>query len=249
VLASAVAMDKQLFKELMTNINLPICKYISVSIYDLVVNKDNVIKKILGNIGNKCFVKPANMGSSIGISKVNNPWELEQALELAGKFDKRIIVEEAIPCRELEIAVLGSHTLETSAVGEIIPKLLTKETMNLANETFYDYKAKYLDDSYSHQMSIPSNIEDKDRIKIEELACQAFRAIDGWGYARVDFFKHKETGEIYINEINTIPGFTKRSMFPELWQYKGYSLGYVIERIIDLGYERHNAKNSRQARV
>lgn len=234
VLASAVAMDKQLFKEVLKCRNLPLCKFLCFSRETIERDKLNVMDEIKRELGLPCFVKPANMGSSVGISKARDEAELAEALSLAARYDRRIIIEEFIPCRELETAVLGNLNPEVSNVGEIIP-----------SDEFYDYEAKYSDDRAPSVLSIPADISAEDAEHIKNLSAKAYQAIDGAGFARIDFFKHKETGKIYINEINTIPGFTDKSMFPLLWRNCGLECSEIIERIINLGYERHYAKNNR----
>lgn len=234
VMASAVAMDKQLFKEVLQRSGLPLCRFLCTSREELEAGKEGVMEKVKKAIGFPCFVKPANMGSSVGISKARDEDELSESLNKAAGYDRRIIIEEFVPCRELEIAITGNGSLETSPVGEIIP-----------SDEFYDYEAKYSKEGPVSKLKIPAPISVEDERIIKKLALEAYRAIDCAGYARVDFFKDKETGRIYINEINTIPGFTGKSMFPLLWQSCGKSCSEIIERIINLGYERHYAKNNR----
>lgn len=235
VMASAVAMDKQLFKEIMRQKGLPVCKDIQLSAENITA-KD--MERVAEELGYPCFVKPANMGSSVGITKAKNRQKLEAAVELAARYDRKIIIEEFIPCRELETAVMGAASPKASEVGEIIP-----------SDEFYDYEAKYGEKSTPSLLKIPAEIGDDEKNFIKNAAVEAYRAIDGYGFARVDFFKDKNTGKIYINEINTIPGFTAKSMFPLLWQAEGMSFSEIIERIIELGNERHHAKNSRQTEL
>ena len=173
------------------------------------------------------------MGSSVGISKAADREQLKADIELALKYDKRIVVEGFIDCRELETAVLGNESPEAAAVGEILP-----------SAEFYDYNAKYCDGGAS-KLCIPADISEEMTAQIRRMAVKAYTAIDGEGFARVDFFIDRRTGKLYINEINTIPGFTKYSMFPLLWDAVGVKYGETIERIIELGYERYNAENSR----
>ncbi|MBR5315159.1 MAG: D-alanine--D-alanine ligase [Firmicutes bacterium] len=178
------------------------------------------------------FVKPANMGSSVGINKAKDRDSLISALKEAAHYDRRIVVEQGINCRELETGVIGNHFPEAAAVGEI-----------KSSDEFYDYDAKYVDGH--SQMCIPADISEDIREEIRSLAIKAYMAIDCAGFARVDFFLEKETNKVYINEINTIPGFTRFSMFPGLWAEAGVPYSELIERIVEFGYERHNAKNSR----
>ena len=233
VLASAVAMDKAVSKELFEKAGLPVCRYELVTRRDLADDEEESLGRIEKKIGYPCFVKPANMGSSVGISKAANREQLKEAIKLALKYDKRIVVEEFIDCRELETAVVGNEDPEAAAVGEILP-----------SAEFYDYNAKYCDSGAS-KLCIPADISEETAAEIRKMALRAYSVIDGEGFARVDFFIDKKTDRIYLNEINTIPGFTKFSMFPLLWEAAGVKYGEIIERIIELGYEKYNSENSR----
>ena len=238
VLSSAVAMDKYIFKEILKAKGLPICKFLSFTEEEVVEDVEDVIFKIEENLGLPCFVKPANMGSSVGITKVTEKGQIREALRTAFKFDRRIVIEEFIPCRELEVAILEDGEIKTSVVGEILPA-----------KDFYDYQAKYLLRENPSTLEIPASISQEETNRIKDMAKEAFDAIEGSGFGRVDFFKDKVTGKIYINEINTIPGFTCRSMFPLLWQHEGRKPAEIIERIIDSGYERYYAKNYRETTI
>ena len=233
VLGSSLCMDKVCAKEIFERNNLPTSAYHLVMAEDVADDVEAVVREVEEALPYNLFVKPSNMGSSVGISKVRNREELKEALKLAAKYDRRIIVEEAINCREVETGVIGNHDPKVAVVGEIVAKL-----------DFYDYKAKYSDDAGT-ELSIPANISEETSEKIRETARKAYMALDCAGFARVDFFIDKDTGEIYINEINTIPGFTKYSMFPSLWEAAGVPFREQVERIIDLGYERYNVKNNR----
>lgn len=230
VLASAIAMDKLAAKDIFSKVGFPICRYRAVFRHKYLKDRNKVEADINESIGYPCFVKPANMGSSVGISKVYNRSELFAACEKAMRYDKRLIVEEAVNARELETAILGNENPEASTIGEILPAA-----------EFYTYNDKYIDGV--SKLMIPAELPPETCEKIKEIAIGAYKAIDGEGFARVDFFVEKETGKIYLNEINTIPGFTKISMFPMLWEAAGLSYAEIIERIIELGYERHNDKN------
>lgn len=232
VLASALAMDKLLAKDVFARIGLPICKHVYVSKAKFERAPEDALDEVQEKLGYPCFVKPANMGSSVGISKAYDRESLKKAFELAVLYDRRIIVEEALDIRDVEAAVIGNEYPEVAEVGEI-----------LAGNDFYDYDAKYTD-GVSH-MQIPADITGEQRDLIRKYALKAYGAIDCEGFARCDFFVDRKTGKVYINEINTIPGFTKYSMFPLLWEAAGVSYPEVIERIIELGYERYNAKNNR----
>lgn len=235
VLASAVAMDKMISKELFAKAGLPVCKYKLVFSEKLADRNDMLeeINKIEDYISYPMFVKPSNMGSSVGISKARTRVELEEALQIAKKYDRRIIIEEGIDCREFETGIIGNFDAEVSVIGEILP-----------SAEFYDYKAKYFDGGKS-KICIPAEIGEDMADKIRNLSLRAYQTIDGSGFARIDFFQDRKNGEIYINEINTIPGFTKFSMFPLLWEQAGVLYKDLIERIVELGYERYNAKNNR----
>ena len=233
VLASAMAMDKAVSKEIFGQNGLPVCEYVLVTGAEVKNDLEDTIEKIERAVGYPCFVKPANMGSSVGISKAINGGELKDALNLAMKHDRRIVVEECIDCREIETGILGNENPEAAAVGEILP-----------SAEFYDYNAKYCDGGAS-KLCIPADLPADVTEKIRQMAVKAYKSIDGEGFARVDFFIDKKTGKIYLNEINTIPGFTKFSMFPLLWEAAGVKYGETIERIIELGYERYYAKNNR----
>lgn len=233
VLASAIAMDKAVSKELFEKAGLPVCKYELVTRSEVASGLEAVTRRVETRLGYPCFVKPANMGSSVGISKAKDRGQLRSAIKMALKYDKRVVIEEFIDCRELETAVLGNDSPEAAAVGEILP-----------SAEFYDYNAKYCDGGAS-KLCIPAEIPTEITDQIREMAVKAYTAIDGEGFARVDFFIDKKTGKIYLNEINTIPGFTKYSMFPLLWEAAGVKYGDVIERIIELGYEKYDIENSR----
>lgn len=233
VLSSALCMDKVSAKKIFERMGLPTARYKLVYAEDVKEDLDSVTREIEAELPYTLFVKPSNMGSSVGISKVRNTEELREALTLAGKYDRRIIIEEGINCREVETGVLGNHKPEVAAVGEIVAKL-----------DFYDYTAKYTDDAGT-ELSIPAKLPASTCEEIRSLARKAYMALDCSGFARIDFFVDKDTGKVYINEINTIPGFTKYSMFPLMWKEAGLSFRELVERIVDLGYERYYAKNNR----
>lgn len=233
VLGSAAAMDKVLAKDVFAKQNLPICRHLMVRKEDLENDLDALVLKIERFLPYPLFVKPANAGSSVGVSKVHKQDQLVPALKLAAEHDRRLILEEGIDCRELETAILGNHQLEAAVVGEILP-----------SKEFYDYQAKYGDDGGS-RMCIPADIPAEVAEDIRAMAKEAYAALDCAGFARVDFFLDKNSGKVYLNEINTIPGFTKYSMFPLLWAEAGVPYPQQIERIIDLGLQRHREKANR----
>lgn len=230
VLGSSVAMDKGISKELFSRAGLPVCEYRLVYRKDFIENPKKVLTTIEEEFSYPLFIKPANLGSSVGISKAHDGKELLEGLEEACKYDRRVIIEAFVNCREIEIAVIGNDTLKVSAIGEII-----------ASKEFYDYEAKYLSDGKS-KMCIPADITDHEAEKIEELAIKAYKALDCSGLSRVDFFISKDTGEIFINEINTMPGFTAFSMVPLLWKEKGVAYGELIDILVEYAFERYSDK-------
>ncbi len=232
VLASSACMDKIVAKNLFVQAGIPSCKYIGFE--TKLFKKEDTASIAEAVNGYPCFVKPANLGSSVGISKANNEAELLEAIEEAAKFDRRIIVEEGMNAREIEIAVIGNETPILGSIGEI----------NTKQADFYDYSTKYTD-GYS-EMIIPAAIPEKTAEQLRDYAVRAYKALDCAGFARIDFFLDRETGELYLNEINTLPGCTKYSMFPSLMADAGIPYPELIERIVDYGYERYNAKNNRQ---
>jgi D-alanine-D-alanine ligase len=188
----------------------------------------------ISRLGLPVFVKPANLGSSVGISKVKTESELVPAIETALAFDRKVVVEAAVPnAREIECAVLGNHEPKASIPGEIIP-----------SREFYDYEAKYIDSG--SRLEIPAAIDDRMMREIQSQAMRAFRAIDGAGLARVDFLLNRATGELFVNEINTMPGFTTISMYSKLWQATGVEYPALVDRLIALALERHADRQSQR---
>ena len=229
VLASAAGMDKSIMKMLFAGRGLPVCRSEGFLRGEWDRDRGAVLQR-LGTLGLPVFVKPANLGSSVGISKVKTPAELVPAIELALEFDRKVIVEAAVPrAREIECAVLGNDNPQTSVAGEILP-----------SREFYDYEAKYLDEG--SRTVIPADLPQATIAKVQGLAIEAFRAIDGAGLARVDFLMDGETGAIYLNEINTLPGFTNISMYSKMWDASGVAYGTLVDRLIQLGLERHAEK-------
>lgn len=226
VLGSAVGMDKILMKTIFRAHGFPVAEYVPLARADWETHPAGALDAIEGRLGFPCFVKPSNLGSSVGISKVRDRRQLAAAVAQAAEFSARIIVEQALDARELECGVLGNQDPEASEVGEIIP----------ARE-FYDYAAKYRDPNT--QFVIPAEIAQETRSAVWALAVRAFKAIDACGMARVDFFLGRGDGRIYLNEINTIPGFTAMSVYPRLWGASGLSYPCLIDRLIQLALERH----------
>ncbi|MBT9313347.1 D-alanine--D-alanine ligase family protein [Leptothoe kymatousa] len=228
VLASAVGMDKLAMKSAFAQVGLPQVKYMEV-LRSQVYSNPCVFPKLCDDIettlGYPCFVKPANLGSSVGIAKAKDRQELEAALDSAASYDRRIIVEAGVVAREVECAILGNDNPKASVIGEIS-----------FDADFYDYETKYT--SGQAELAIPAKLPPDVVNTIQEQAIQAFQAIDGAGLSRVDFFYIEATGEVLINEINTFPGFTATSMYPMLWQATGVEFEQLIDRLIQLGMER-----------
>lgn len=232
VLASAVSMDKAYTKIIFEKAGLKQVKYeyikknkkgytyIDKYFNERRLNRDEIVLELSKNLQFPMFVKPSNSGSSVGIKKAKNIEELKEAIDFAGEFDEKILIEEGVIAREVECAVLGNEDTEASCIGEILPA-----------EDFYSYDAKYKNSE--SKVIIPANISDEQAKKIREHAIKAFKAVDGKGLARVDFFIEEETNEIYINEINTMPGFTKISMYPKLWEAAGIKYKDLLDKIID----------------
>ncbi len=227
VTASAVCMDKRLAKRIMQNAGLPVVP--ALSFEKVMFQKDSsaIVEQIEAALTYPVFVKPANLGSSIGISKVKQRSELAAALDLAFSYDYHIVVEQGIEPRELECAVCGNRNPRAMAIGEIIP----------SHET-YDYEAKYSDTALS-ELIIPASLDQQTTEKIKQLALQVYQLLGVEGMARVDFLMDKADGQIYLNELNTIPGFTKYSMFPLLCKEAGLSNQALISELIDLAFERY----------
>ena len=231
VLGSALGMDKIAMKAVFTSHGLPVVEHVALKRKDWEQDPEAVMELIEKELGYPCFVKPANLGSSVGISKVHQRSELAPALALAARYDRRMLAERAVNAREIEVSVLGNDEPIASVPGEIIPC-----------REFYDYIAKYIDDR--SELIIPADLPPEATRRIQELAIAAFLAVDCAGMARVDFFLDKDTGDLYICELNTIPGFTPISMYPKLWEASGIAYSELIDRLIELALERH-ADNSR----
>jgi D-alanine-D-alanine ligase len=229
VLASAAGMDKTIMKILFAGRGLPVCRSEAFVRPEWDRNRNAIVKQI-GALGLPVFVKPANLGSSVGISKVKTQAELVPAIDLALQFDRKVIVEAAVPrAREIECAILGNDDPKTSVAGEILP-----------SREFYDYEAKYLDEG--SKTVIPADLPPATVAEVQRLAVAAFRAIDGAGLARVDFLMDGDTGRLYLNEINTLPGFTNISMYSKMWEASGVAYATLVDRLIQLGLERHAEK-------
>jgi len=228
VLASSLGMDKAASKRLFHAAGLKLADYIVVGRSRLEEGAAAVDAEITGRFGYPCFVKPSNGGSSVGVSKVKSRDHLTAALREAAAYDKEVIVEQAVNGQEVECAVLGAEEAEASIVGEIVP----------ANE-FYDYNAKYLDDS--SRLIVPARLPGGTAEKVRQDSLIAFRSLGCSGMARVDFFVREPDGAVIINEINTIPGFTPISMYPRLWDASGIGFAALVDRLIDLAFQKHEA--------
>ena len=230
VLASSVGMDKAVAKLVFEAKGLPQVKYLVVLRSEWSAAPPKVKKDVSFKLGYPVFVKPANLGSSVGISKAKSEVDLSAAIELAAEFDRKIVIEAAVPnAREIEIAVLGNDDPEVSAPGEVIP-----------SREFYDYQAKYLDDD--SRTIIPAELPATVTAEVKRLAIEVFRALDCAGMARVDFLMDGGTGTLYVNEINTIPGFTTISMYSKMWAASGVPYPELLDRLITLARERHAEK-------
>ena len=237
VLAAAVAMDKAVMKGLFAASGLPIVQHDVLLRRDWQADRAGIVSELTGRLRFPLFVKPANLGSSVGISRATDHDTLSSAIDLAAEFDRKIVVEEGVtPCREIECAVLGNSDPEVSVPGEII-----------TSHDFYDYEAKYLDDS--SEMIIPAALTPGQTDEIQRLAIAAFRAIDGAGMARVDLLLERTTGRIFLNEINTHPGFTTISMFAKMWAASGLIYPALLDRLIVLARERHAEKQESRTSV
>jgi D-alanine-D-alanine ligase len=230
VLASAVGMDKALMKVVFAAAGLPVCPYRVVLRHEWERRRDAIAADIERSLGFPMFVKPANLGSSVGISKAKMRAELVDAVDLAGEFDRKIVIEAAVPdAREIECAVLGNDVPEASVPGEVVP-----------SREFYDYEAKYLDDG--SKIIIPAVLEPAVAAEIRRLSISAFQSIDCAGMARVDFLLSRGDSAIFVNEVNTIPGFTTISMYSKLWGATGVPYPVLLDRLIALALERHAEK-------
>jgi D-alanine-D-alanine ligase len=231
VLGSALGMDKAMMKVVFRDAGLPIVDHRVLRRRDLEDGRDRFVHTIEEAFGYPCFVKPANGGSSVGVSKAKRRAELQEALDLAARYDRKIIVERGVDAREIECSVLGNDEPEASVPGEIVP----------ANE-FYDYRAKYVDEN--SRLLIPAPLSQDQARRVRNLALRAFRALDLSGMARADFFLDRTSDALFINEVNTIPGFTPISMYPKLWEASGVPFPALVDRLIRLAVERHREKKS-----
>ncbi|MCO7126723.1 D-alanine--D-alanine ligase [Sporolactobacillus shoreicorticis] len=230
VSGSSVTMDKVMMKDVLSAHDIPGPNYVSVTRFDWENDAPKMILKVKNSIGYPCFTKPANGGSSVGISKCVSETELSAAITEAFLYDAKVIVEEGITGREVEIGIIGNHDLLVSVPGEIITK----------NAAFYDYHSKYHEGNST--LVIPADLPDKVKAELEEMAKRAFAALNLSGLARVDAFIREKDQRVIVNEVNTMPGFTQFSMFPLLWQHTGLPYHQLIEKLVDLGLEKYQEK-------
>jgi D-alanine-D-alanine ligase len=229
VLGSAIGMDKDVAKKLMQVAGIPVVPWIAVQRADWERDPKAIRRAVEKKFKYPVFVKPATLGSSVGMTKVHSRAELGPALDLAAEFAMKIMIERAVSAREIEVSVLGNHDPRASIPGEIVP-----------HREFYDYAAKYLEEGT--QLLIPAKLKKSEIKKVQAMAVTAFRALELSGMARVDFFIEKRGGKIFLNEVNTIPGFTSISMYPKLWEANGIPFRELITRLIDLALEQHREK-------
>ncbi len=227
VLGSAAGMDKPTMKKIFAHHGLPQVRWVALTRRLWEKDREGSIQQIEGSLGYPCFVKPANLGSSVGIGKAENAKELGDAIDEAAHFDRRIIVEEGVDAREIEVSVLGNEDPEVSVPGEIVVK----------KGDFYDYEAKYVEGGM--ELLVPAPAPEEIKEEVRRIAATAYEAIDAAGMARVDFFLERGTDRLLLNEINTIPGFTPTSVYAELWAASGLPYEELIDRLIQLALERH----------
>lgn len=234
VLASACGMDKVAMKSLFVEAGLPICKHLWFLRSQWRANSAKIIRDVIRQIGFPCFVKPANLGSSVGVSRATDKRSLSDAIDLAAEYDRKIIVEEEVVAREIECAVMGNDEPQASLPGEYM---------------IYDEAARFLDytEKYSStgnvSFVVPAPLPKTMTTRIQKMAIRAFQSVDGSGLARVDFFLTRDRGDLIINELNTMPGLTEVSGYPKMWQASGLPFGRMLETLIELAFERHRDKS------
>ncbi len=233
VVGSAVGMDKAVFKSVMKAHDIQTPKYVIALRSEVERDVQGVIAKCEAQFSYPMFAKPANLGSSVGVVKAHNKSEMPEALKESAKWDRKILIEQGIDAREIEVSVLGNDEPIASVPGEVVPK-----------KEFYDYNAKYIDGD--SELLIPAPLGEATTKRAQEIAVATFKAIDACGMARVDFLMDRKTNELYVSEINTIPGFTEISMYPKLWEASGMSYSELIDRLIELALERQAEKDATQ---
>jgi D-alanine-D-alanine ligase len=236
VTGSAVGMDKILMKAVFVNAGLPVLPYLGLTRHKWQQKPDSVLQRIESSLAYPIFVKPANLGSSVGISKARTRDELEEALNFAALYDRRLIVEQGLERpREIELSVLGNDQPLVSIAGEIVPD---------EKYEFYDYESKYT--AAQADLLIPAPLSKEQELTVQEMAIQAFQAVDAAGLSRVDFLMDRDSKLFYINELNTMPGFTMTSMYPKLWEASGLPYSELLQKLIELAFERHQEQNRRK---
>lgn len=232
VTGSAVGMDKVHMKHAFAAAKLPMVEYVAIQEHEWRTERERISRAVANVLRLPYFVKPANSGSSVGVTKVKKDSELEAAVKHALRFDEKVLVERGIDAREIEVSVLGNQSPQASVPGEIV-----------AAREFYDYTDKYVEDKST--LAIPAKLAKEKADEFRRLAVSAFRAVGASGFARVDFFLERGTSKLFVNELNTIPGFTNISMYPKLWEATELKYSRLIERLIELGIERHRARTAR----
>ncbi len=231
VLGSALQMDKETSKRLLVAAGLPVLDWVLVRARELERDADAAAERALSGVGLPLFVKPANQGSSVGIHKVTSPEGLLPALRDAARYDVKVLCERAVDAREIEVALLGIDPIEASAPGEI-----------RSDREFYDYEAKYVDEDT--ELLVPAPLEPEQTARVRDLAVRAMVALEGAGLGRADFLLERSTGEFWVNEVNSLPGFTEVSMFPRLWEASGLPYPALLDRLVELALERHRERES-----
>jgi len=230
VLGSSVGMDKGIFKDVMRSNDIPVVDWITCSRKDIEANIEGIISKCEALAKYPLFVKPANLGSSVGITKVKNRSDLMEGLMEAAQYDRRILIEKGLNAREIEVSVMGNETCKASIAGEIKP-----------SDEFYSYDAKYINEN--SELCIPAPISEQLARRVHDLAIQTYEAIDCAGLTRVDFLLDRDSGDLFLNEVNTIPGFTSISMYPKLWEKSGLPYSELIDKLIEFAFERKRERN------
>lgn len=231
VLGSALQMDKEVTKRLLAAAGLPVLPWTSLRKPRLEADPEAAVRAVLGEIGLPAFVKPACLGSSVGISRVTTADELTAGLREAARYDGKLLVERAIDAREIEVGVIGMDEPEASVPGEIVPK-----------RDFYDYESKYVDEET--ELVVPAELDEAQAAEARRLALAAYAALEGEGLARVDFLLDRATGALYVSELNSLPGFTEVSMFPRLWKASGLAYPALLDRLIEFAVERHRRRGT-----
>ena len=230
VVGSAVGMDKDVCKRLLRDGGVPVVPWHTVHVQDWEEQRDKIVENAVTDLGLPLFVKPCNAGSSVGVKKISAKEDFIPAMDFALRFDSKVLIEKAVAAREVECAVLGNERPEASALGEVVPK-----------HDFYSYEAKYIDDEGADLM-IPAPLTNEETEDLKKLAVESYLLLNCSGMARVDFFIDKNDGSLYLNEINTLPGFTSISMYPKLWEFSGLPYGDLLDRLIELALDRHRRK-------